>query len=127
MLCPSSPISHSRSFDHRLLARLPLTAMASAFRCPSGEHLPLPEEDYEAFAARHSRVDQVPPQRRVMLGAERDHDGWVFRTLALVDRRCVRKHQFVEFAKPLGDLAAVELGAERAFLYVGAADETEIA
>jgi len=101
--------------------------MASAFRCPSGERLPLPEEDYEAFAARHSRVDQVPPQRRVMLGAERDHDGWVFRTLALVDRRCVRKHQFVEFAKPVGDLAAVEIDAELAFLYVDAEDDTEIA
>ena len=29
------PINHSRSFDHRRLARLPLTAMASAFRCPT--------------------------------------------------------------------------------------------
>ena len=28
-------ISHSRSFDHRRLARLPLTAIASAFRCPT--------------------------------------------------------------------------------------------
>ena len=28
-------ISHSRSFDHRLRARAPFTAMASAFRCPT--------------------------------------------------------------------------------------------
>jgi hypothetical protein len=35
VLCPSSPISHSRSFDHRRFARLPLTAIASAFRCPT--------------------------------------------------------------------------------------------
>jgi phage terminase large subunit-like protein len=35
MLGLSPPISHSRSFDHRLFARLLLTAIASAFRCPT--------------------------------------------------------------------------------------------
>jgi hypothetical protein len=39
---PSPPISHSRSFDHRLLAGLPLTAIASAFRCPTSTTRRLP-------------------------------------------------------------------------------------
>ena len=38
----SPPISHSRSFDHRRLARLPLTAIASAFRCPTSTTRRLP-------------------------------------------------------------------------------------
>src|SRR5438477_6783606 len=44
--CPrygrSQPLSHSRSFDHRLRARAPLTAIASAFRCPTSTTSPLP-------------------------------------------------------------------------------------
>jgi uncharacterized protein (DUF1684 family) len=47
--------------------------------------------------------------------------------LALVDRRRVGEHQFVEFAKPVGDTAAVEVDAERAFLDVDARDDAEIA
>ena len=31
----SLPISHSRSFDHRFRVLAPLTAIASAFRCPT--------------------------------------------------------------------------------------------
>src|SRR5438477_485062 len=38
----SLPISHSRSFDHRRLARLPLTAISSAFRCPTRTRLRTP-------------------------------------------------------------------------------------
>jgi hypothetical protein len=34
--------SHSRSFDHRLRARAPLTAIANAFRCPTSTTKRLP-------------------------------------------------------------------------------------
>ncbi len=36
-------------------------------------------------------------QHRVVLGAERDHDGRVLRALALVDGRRVGEHQLIEF------------------------------
>jgi hypothetical protein len=35
--------------------------------------------------ARHPRVDEIPLQHRVVLSAERDYDGWVFRALAFIE------------------------------------------
>jgi hypothetical protein len=52
-------------------------------------------------------MDQVPLQHRIVLSAEGDYDGRVFRALALVDRRCVGKHELVEFAEAVRDIAAV--------------------
>src|ERR1700731_4794473 len=62
-----------------------------------------------------------------MLSAERDHDGWVFRALALVDCRRIGEHKFVELAKAVGDFAAIEVDAELAFLHVDARHDAEIA
>jgi hypothetical protein len=62
-----------------------------------------------------------------MLSAEWDHDGWVLRALALVDRRRTGQHQFIQLAKAVGDFAAVEIDAELAFLHVDAEHDAEIA
>jgi hypothetical protein len=47
----SQQISDSRSFDHRRRARLPLTAIASAFRCPTRTTRRLPRVDQVSAAA----------------------------------------------------------------------------
>jgi hypothetical protein len=74
--------------------------------------LPLADEHHQALTARHPRVDQVPLQHRVVLGAERDHYGWVLRALALVNCRRVGQHQLIEFAKAVGEIAAIEVDGE---------------
>jgi hypothetical protein len=63
------------------------------------QRLALPDENDEALAARHPRVNQVPLKHRVMLGDEGDHDGRVLRPLALVDRRLIGQHQLIEPAR----------------------------
>src|SRR5260370_16914456 len=62
-----------------------------------------------------------------MLSAERDHDGWVFRALALVDGRRIGQHQLVQLTKAVIDVPAVEIDAELAFLHVDARYDAEIA
>src|SRR6516164_1980218 len=89
--------------------------------------LPLPNKDHQTLAARHPRVDQVSLQHRVVLSAERDHDGRVFRTLALVNRRRVGQHQLIEFAKAVGEISAIEVDGELAFLHVDARHDAEVA
>jgi hypothetical protein len=91
------------------------------------ERLSLPDEHHQALAARHSRVNQIPLQHRVVLRRQRDDHSRVFRTLTLVDRRCVSKYQLIQLAKAVTDVAPVEIDAELAFLYVDAEDDTEIA
>ena len=51
------------------------------------------------------------------MGAERDHDGWVLRTLALVYRRRVGQHQLIEFAKAIDEFAAIEVYDELVLAY----------
>src|SRR5438105_1201220 len=70
------------------------TASVSALPDRNRERLPLPDEYDKALPARHPRVDEVPLEHRVVLSAERDHDGWVFRALALVDCGRIGKHRF---------------------------------
>src|SRR5580704_6625678 len=62
-----------------------------------------------------------------MLSAERDHDDWVFRALALVDRRRIGEHKFVELAKAVTDVAPVEIDAELAFFHVDARHDAKVA
>ena len=65
----------------------------------NSERLSLPDQDGEAFAARHPRVDQIALQHRVMLGRQRDEHSGVFRTLALVDGRRIGQDQLIQLAK----------------------------
>src|SRR5260370_4280265 len=62
-----------------------------------------------------------------MLSAERNHDGWIFRALALVDGRRVGQHQLIQLAKAVIDVAAVEIDAELAFLHIDARHDAEVA
>ena len=88
--------------------------------CPSSFHgdrqrLPLSNEYHQTFTARYSRIHEVPLQHRVVLSTEGDYDGWIFRALALVNRRRVGEHQLIQVAKPVDDLSAVKLDADFAF------------
>jgi hypothetical protein len=62
-----------------------------------------------------------------MLSAERHHDSWVFRPLALVDCCCKGERQLIELTKAVGDFAAIELGVELTCLDVDARHDTKIA
>src|SRR5712692_3442393 len=93
----------------------------------NSERLPLPDQDDEALAACHPRVDQVPLQHRVVLRRQRNYDGRVFRALALVDGRRVGEHQLVEFAKAVGNFAAIEVDDELAFLHIDARHDAKVA
>ena len=77
--------------------------------------MPVSAPVHQLLAARHPRVDQVPLQHRVVLGAERDHDGGVLRALALVNRRRVGQYQLIEFAKAIDEFATIEVDGELAF------------
>src|SRR5262249_12854049 len=54
------------------------------------QRLPLSDQHHQPLAARHPRVNQIPLQHRVVLGAEWDDDRGVFRPLTLVDCRRIR-------------------------------------
>src|SRR3954454_21630033 len=70
----------------------------------------LADQHDQSLASRHASVEQVALQHDVVLRQHRDHDGGIFRSLALMDRRRISRHQRVEFAKPVGDRAAIEAG-----------------
>src|SRR5262252_8328980 len=100
--------------------------------CPSSFHgdrqrLPLSNEYHQTFAARYSRIHEVPLQHRVMLSTEWDYDGWIFRALALVNRRCIGEHQLIQVAEPVDNLTTVKLDADFAFLHVDARHHAEVA
>src|SRR5262252_2105019 len=100
--------------------------------CPSSFHgdrqrLPLSNKYHQTFTACYSRIHEVPLQHRVMLSTEGDYDGWIFRALALVNRRCIGEHQLIQVAKPVDDLSTVKLDADFAFLHVDARHHAEVA
>jgi hypothetical protein len=65
--------------------------------------LALADQNDQSFAAGDTRVQQIALQHGVVLGHDRDNDGWVFRALAFVDRRGVSRHERVQFAKAVGN------------------------
>ena len=69
-------------------------------------------------------VEEVPPQHRVVLRHDRDDHGWIFGTLAFVDRRGVGGHQHIQFTKPVGNGSAVKVGDE---LAIGGIDTIDVA
>jgi len=100
--------------------------------CPSSFHgdrqrLPLSNKYHQTFTACYSRIHEVPLQHRVMLSTEGDYDGWIFRALALVNRRCIGEHQLIQVAKPIDDLSTVKLDADFAFLHVNARHHAKVA
>src|ERR1700752_2840653 len=100
--------------------------------CPSSFHgdrqrLPLSNEYHQTFTARYPRIHEVALQHRVMLSAEGDYDGWIFRALAFVNRRCIGEHQLIQVAKPVDHLTTVKLDADFGFLHVDARDHAEVA
>jgi hypothetical protein len=62
-----------------------------------------------------------------MLGHHRDDDRWVFRALALVDRRGIGRDQRVEFPEAVGDCATVEVCGELAQIRIDIVDEPDVA
>src|SRR5271156_471179 len=119
--------THSRDMRCQPLSQL---GPSPSCLCPldrDRQRLALPDQDDQTLASRYSRVDQVPLQHRVMLHGQRDHDSRVLRTLAFVDRRRVGEHQFVEFAKTVDDLAALEVDRDLALLDIDAGNEAEVA
>ena len=54
------------------------------------------ENDVDAEVLPELTADDL---HGVMLGAERDHNGWVLRALALVNRRRIGQHQLIKPAR----------------------------
>jgi hypothetical protein len=92
-----------------------------------GDSLLLPDQHDQTLAARDPGVEKVALQHRVVLRHDRDDHGWIFRTLAFVNRRGVGGHQHVQFTKPVGDGSAVEDGTELAISGVDTFDVANIA
>lgn len=76
-----------------------------------GHRFFLPHDDDQPLAAGDGRVQQVPPQHRVLLGRERNDDGRILRALAFVDGRRVGKHDPIEFGETIQSGLLIE--AER--------------
>ena len=79
------------------------------------------------FAARDGRVEEFARQHGAMLGRERDDDGWIFRTLRVMDHRRIGGSHSVEFAKRIFDLPPVEAGDEEAIRLVDAQHGSKVA
>ena len=66
-------------------------------------------------------------QHRIVLDAERDHDGRVFRALALVDGRRIGQFQLIELAEAVDDGATIEVDSEFALFHIDACNDAEVA
>src|SRR6516225_4959651 len=94
--------------DQPLPQLRPSPPRSASLDCNS-KRLPLSDEDYEALASRHPRIDQIPLQHRVVLRRQWDDHGRIFRALALVDCRCVGEHQLIKLTKAIGDFTPLEV------------------
>jgi hypothetical protein len=79
----TSALSHSASFDRR---RRP----ENVAHCDGGGIL-LPNQHDQPLAAGDAGAEKVPLQHGVVLRHDRNHHGWVFRALTLVDACSVRR------------------------------------
>ena len=91
------------------------------------QRLPLPDQHHQPLASRDAGVEQVARQHGVVLRRHRDHHRRVFGALALVDRRGIGQHQFVQFAETVADLPAVEVGDQLALGRVDAPHDPKVA
>src|ERR1700738_2715435 len=62
-----------------------------------------------------------------MLGEHRDDHSWVFRALAFMNGRRVRRHQHIEFSKCVSDRSAVEARNDLTRVGVNLVDGADIA
>jgi hypothetical protein len=62
-----------------------------------------------------------------MLHGQRDHNSGIFGALAFVDRRGISEHEFVEFAKAVNHLAALEVDGNLALLHSDTRHDAEVA
>jgi hypothetical protein len=70
----------------------------------------------KTLAAGDAGINQIPLEHHVVLLGDGNHYDWIFRPLRLADGRRVIQHQFIQFAKRLGDDVLIESG--RHFLLV---------
>ena len=103
---PVGPANHSFSFDQRGRPEALHTAMATAFFWPT---------------STTSRF-----QHGVVLGQHRDHHGRIFRALALVDRRGIGRHQRVQLAEAVDQIASLESRRQFAGVGVHIGDEADV-
>ena len=82
----------------------------------NGDCLLLPHQHNQLLASRDAGIKQISLKHGVVLGHDRYDYRRILRTLAFVDGHGVGRHQRVEFAKPLGDGAAVKAGGEFAII-----------
>jgi cytochrome c len=61
-----------------------------------------------------------------VLGHDGDNDGWIFRTLALVDCGGIGRNQHVEFAKSVGDGSAVEMSDKFSRIRIDIVDVADV-
>src|SRR5438132_9726173 len=92
-----------------------------------GDRLFLTDQHDQPFAARYAGVEQVPLQHRIVLGHDRDNDGWIFGALALVDRGGISRNQHVEFTKSVGDGSAVETSDKFSRIRIDIVDVADVA
>src|SRR4029453_14515508 len=76
---------------------------------------------------RYAGVEQVPLQHRIVLGHDRDNDGWIFGALALVDRGGIGRNQHVEFTKSVSDGSAVETSDKFSRIRIDVVDVADVA
>jgi hypothetical protein len=70
----------------------------------------------KTLAAGDAGINQIPHEHHVVLRGDGNHYDWIFRPQRLADGRRVTLHQFIQFAKRLGDNVLIEGG--RHFLLV---------
>ena len=104
------PAPASRGFAHR-----------------DGDRLLLADQHRQPLSPRDPGLEQVPPQHGVVLGQHRDHHGRILRTLALVERRGIGRHQRVQLAETVNEIASLEPRGELARLRVHIGDEADVA
>jgi hypothetical protein len=92
-----------------------------------GDRLLLPDQHDQLLTPSDAGVEKVPLQHRVVLRHDRNDHGWIFRTLAFVDRRGIGGHQHVQFSKPVGDGSALKVGDELAIGGIDRIDVTNVA
>src|SRR6266496_1051819 len=101
------------------------TPRDAAYR--DGDGFLLANQNDKPLTAGNAGIEQVALQHGVVLRHDRDHNGWIFRALALMDGRGVGRHQGVEFAKAIGDRASVEPGDELAVIRLNVLHVADVA
>ena len=76
-----------------------------------GDRLLLTDQHDQLLAAGNASIEQISLQHGVVPRHDQDDHSRIFRVLAFVDGRGVGLRQRIEFAKSVGDGAAVEVGS----------------